>query len=77
MMLDFVLIALFASAVFAVGLSLADSVVKFCNACHRARLDVAKSNVGLAQVSEGAVVTLPSQVAGSSPRELMPLAAAA
>ena len=76
-MLSFILIALFVSAAMAVGISLADSLLKLCNAWDRAKLDVANANGGSMAVSEGAVVMLRPRHPATSRQAATPLAAAA
>lgn len=76
-MLSFILIALFAIAAIAVGISLADSVLKLCNAWEVAKLDVANANGGSMAVSEGAVVMLRPRHPAAPQRAATPLAAAA
>ena len=76
-MLSFILIALFVVAAIAVGISLADSVLKLCNAWERAKLDVANANGGSMAVNEGAVVMLRPRHSAAPRQEATPLAAAA
>ena len=76
-MLSFILIALFVSAAIGVGISLADSVLKLCNAWDRAKLDVANANGSSIAVNEGAVVMLRPRHSAAPPRAATPLAVAA
>ena len=76
-MLSFILIALFVSAAIAVSISLADSLLKLCNAWDVAKLDVANANGGSIAVSEGAVVMLRPRYSATSRQAATPLAAAA